>query len=1036
MTVWKVRNTNRKYPPVALSAFLAGWLLLCCLGPERVLGQTAVSRLGTVIPLPGHISEIVVDEARGQIYAANFSAGRVEVVSMTTRRRLGSILTSSSPSAITAMAMTHDSRFLVVASVPVSETSGSTVTVINLNDPGDRRFYTVVDRPLAMAFGANGEGLFVTAAGFQIFDPVTGTFTDVFSFGDGSSDDVDLPVPMPTFPREVVLASAAASRDGRLIYGVTDVFVYSFQVGLSRLTIRPIETIITPPVFPQASTAADGSYFMAGQLLFNKRLSVMADTLETGGAGMLIGGHVIDSEIDTVYAAFDVAVAGLPGQTPGAVLNVMDADNLFVRERFMLPEQVTGRLALASGGNEIYAVTESGLTHIPLGNLEGYPQLEVKAEDRNLLFQFDFCSQGTQTRVLRLESPDGSSASFRLSATDMDGLPAFGISFEPSQGQTPAEVQVTVAPSAVGNAQGTAEFLVGIETDAVNIPNTSRLFVNVRDLDQKGIFHEMHGRFVDIVADPVRSRFYVLDQKSFLVHMFDSDTFRLLGSFRTGNTPTWMTIGNLGKFLIIANSQAETLTFVDLDTLTKFGDVLLPWQVLKDGHFPMSVATDNSSVLILSKTPDEGEVSKLAVTFRGVRTPSTLGIFENSISPKTALVSLPDRSGIFFASSSGAVALWEALTPTTSKIILSRSDLSGLEGAIGAGSDFFVVGSHLLNSSLVPQFEFDDASAGMESSGFTLTRDGAAIRSLRPVSTVDSGSLRRFDPRDPRILDSPVRIVETPPAITSAFPFIRTLAALSNGKLASTGTAGIVELPVEFDKNLQSPRITAIVNSANFTTAAAVGGLISLFGENLAAQEVSAGTTPLPTTLGGTCVSMNGLSLPLLYVSPGQINAQASFSIAGDLATVVRNPGGLSNIFISTVSLSAPAVFSVEHPSEETLLKAVFRLKNNQLATLSNPFRHNEIGVIFATGLGSVTPIGIDGYPAASEPLSITTVDPVITVGGETAPILYSGLAPGFVGLYQINFIVPIGAPTGLQVPLVVTGSTSTDGFFIRIVEE
>ena len=119
-----------------------------------------------------------------------------------------------------------------------------------------------------------------------------------------------------------------------------------------------------------------------------------------------------------------------------------------------------------------------------------------------------------------------------------------------------------------------------------------------------------------------------------------------------------------------------------------------------------------------------------------------------------------------------------------------------------------------------------------------------------------------------------------------------------------------------------------------------------------------------------------------------------------------------------------------------TLLKAVFRLKNNQLATLFNPFRHNEICVIFATGLGPVTPIGIAGFAAAFEPLSITSVDPVITVGGETAPILYSGLAPGFVELYQIKFIVPIGAPTGLQVPLVETGNTSTDGFFIRIVEE
>ena len=235
---------------------------------------------------------------------------------------------------------------------------------------------------------------------------------------------------------------------------MTDVFVYSFQVGLSRLTIRPIETIITPPVFSQASTADDGSYFMAGQLLFNKRLSVLADTLETGGAGMLIG----------VTSSTAKSTRSMPPSTwpwQGCrVRRLAPCSTSWTRiicscgSASCSPSKSLAGWLLPPGGNEIYAVTESGLTHIPLGNLDGYPQLEVKAEDRNLLFQFDFCSQGTQTRVLRLESPDGSSASFRLSATDMDGLPAFGISFEPSQGQTPAEVQVTVAPSAVGNAQG------------------------------------------------------------------------------------------------------------------------------------------------------------------------------------------------------------------------------------------------------------------------------------------------------------------------------------------------------------------------------------------------------------------------------------------------------------------------------------------------------------------------------------------------------------------------------------------------------
>ena len=247
---------------------------------------------------------------------------------------------------------------------------------------------------------------------------------------------------------------------------------------------------------------------------------------------------------------------------------------------------------------------------------------------------------------------------------------------------------------------------------------------------------------------------------------------------------------------------------------------------------------------------------------------------------------------------------------------------------------------------------------------------------------------------------------------------------------------GYCNFPSDYDVARRIPRITAIVNSANFKTDVGTGGLISIFGEDLAEVEATADTTPLPFSLGGTCVTSDGLSLPLLYVSRNQINAQMSFGLAGSVASIVHSSGGLSDIFISDVGISAPAVFSVQGP-EEDLFAAVFRVENNLLlSTLSNPFRHQEVGVAFVTGLGPVTPLLLDGNPAPNTPLSTAAIQPTVTVGGAVAEVLYAGLTPGFVGLYQINFVIPWGAPLGLQVPVTISAGSVTETFFIRIVEE
>ena len=81
-----------------------------------------------------------------------------------------------------------------------------------------------------------------------------------------------------------------------------------------------------------------------------------------------------------------------------------------------------------------------------------------------------------------------------------------------------------------------------------------------------------------------------------------------------------------------------------------------------------------------------------------------------------------------------------------------------------------------------------------------------------------------------------------------------------------------------------------------------------------------------------------------------------------------------------------------------------------------------------------MSPFVQPGYPAAEVPLSETTVQPQVTFGGVPGGVIYSGLTPGFVGLYQINVSVPGSAPKGLQVPLTIDAGASTT-VLVRIVE-
>ncbi len=76
---------------------------------------------------------------------------------------------------------------------------------------------------------------------------------------------------------------------------------------------------------------------------------------------------------------------------------------------------------------------------------------------------------------------------------------------------------------------------------------------------------------------------------------------------------------------------------------------------------------------------------------------------------------------------------------------------------------------------------------------------------------------------------------------------------------------------------------------------------------------------------------------------------------------------------------------------------------------------------IYCTGLGPVTNQPTTGAPAPSNPLAETTMQPEVTIGGAPAEVQFSGLTPGYVGLYQVNALVPPSAAKGIAVSVVIS---------------
>jgi uncharacterized protein (TIGR03437 family) len=697
---------------------------------------------------------------------------------------------------------------------------------------------------------------------------------------------------------------------------------------------------------------------------------------------------------------------------------ILDSDNLTVRDQLQLPENLAGRSLLSSDGSLMYAVSDSGVMALPVGALfQSSPRLTVSQEDVVLLSSF--CDGSIATQTFTVTNLGSGAIDFTISG----GAP--GITVTPSAGKTPATIQVTADASVFQNSSGTVTATLQISSaQAVNLPLSVRVLVNVRDADQRGTIVDVPGKLVDLLADPIRDRFYVLRQDKNQVLVFDGSDQSQIAVLRTGNTPTQMAFTLDGHYLVVGNDNSCIANVFDLETLQPARPIRFPL-----GHYPRSIAfSSNAALAACRRVGTDHTIDQVNWSLGSANALPSLGAFQNTINQNTVLTPTPNGSAIVAAEADGSVLLYDASAGT---FTISRKDFTALGGPYAAsGAGQFVIGNNLLNASLVPMMAFD--ASGGTTSGFAFAGQGG-MRSTVPAA--GPGLVERMDLSSGTIL-RPTRMVEAPLTGSPDAAFVRTLAPLANGNfIVALTTSGVTVLTSNYDASMPQPVIDKVVNAADLTQPVAPGGLISVFGENMSPVNAATEDVPLPTALAESCMTANGAPVPVLFVSPGQVNAQLPFTAEGSVTLVLRSPGGISDNFPITVQPAAPSVFRSGTAGPETGLPTVLRVTNNQLVTLSNPVHRGDTIVIYATGLGQTSPPVDAGAAAPADPLAWALIAPVVDLGGVPLSVLYAGLTPGEVGVYQINVVVPQSAPLGMSVPLIISQGTGSTSLPVRVID-
>lgn len=181
-----------------------------------------------------------------------------------------------------------------------------------------------------------------------------------------------------------------------------------------------------------------------------------------------------------------------------------------------------------------------------------------------------------------------------------------------------------------------------------------------------------------------------------------------------------------------------------------------------------------------------------------------------------------------------------------------------------------------------------------------------------------------------------------------------------------------------------------------------------------------------PRRIEGTGLKSGSSRLP----SGERVHAQAPFEIAGQRTVSIA----IDNRRAESVPIQVPA--SAAQPGiflPDGVDGAFLHGVDNSPVNAASPASAGEVVVVHCIGLGVVTPEGTTGAAPSGTTLSHINLTPTVMVGSATATVAFSGLAPGLVGLCEINFTVPPGTPSGSANVVVTANGVSSNNAKLRV---
>jgi uncharacterized protein (TIGR03437 family) len=364
-----------------------------------------------------------------------------------------------------------------------------------------------------------------------------------------------------------------------------------------------------------------------------------------------------------------------------------------------------------------------------------------------------------------------------------------------------------------------------------------------------------------------------------------------------------------------------------------------------------------------------------------------------------------DAAGTIYASDTGDSSI-VALVPAGTRALLGAS-LSH-EGTFAPGTGMFTVSVS------------NAAGAAATVGAVTVTEflpDGMTLTSLSGSGwNCAAATCSRTDSLAPGKNYPPIAV--SVQVFGNAPPQMINRVAVSGGGSVTIGTEDVANFSIVASG--PSIRPGGVVNGASYAGTLAPGSIAAVFGSF--GVTGSAQNLPLPTMISGLSMQFVGAyAAPLFAVSSNQANVQIPWELAG-LTTVTlaaSSNGQAGTPQALNLATFAPGIFTTtaDGAGQGVIVDGSYRIFDASHPATAG----SSVAIIYCTGLGPVTNQPVTGAASPANPPAQTINTPTVAIGGGKARVLFSGLAPGLVGAYQVNVEVPADSALGSAVPVSIS---------------